>query len=146
MLPPAYEDGKCVPRGGFHSTLPSARIISTAYLPPDPTSNPDITDMVSIFGEFLDEDISQIVSDPFSPCCTNRKSNVYCWPIRIPSSDPFYEETDGCLNFIRSTQCQSNGICQQMNANTAYIDGSNIYGNNANEMKSLRTCKFNCHF
>ena len=54
----AYEDGYDVPRGGFNSYLPSARLVSSQAHTDTRREFPPITNMVPQFGQFLDHDIS----------------------------------------------------------------------------------------
>lgn len=76
-----------------------------------------------------------------SSCCQNAQSNVDCWSITIPGNDPFYSRRSvpqRCMDFTRSTTCSSRGSREQINTNTAFIDGSQIYGSDPQRTRSLR--------
>ena len=97
--------------------------------------------MLMQFGQFLDHDIS------FTPevnlesgklnCCNTPGLSPECFPITIPLPDPAFSEA--CHEFVRSSpHCSSPGVRQQLNAITAYIDGSQIYGSDAATAAALR--------
>ena len=74
-------------------------------------------------------------------------TNVHpeCWPIPIPSNDPFFPRVNTqtgrpiCLPFTRSLPGQQNlGARQQVNQNTAFIDASHIYGQTVCDSNKLR--------
>ena len=103
------------------------------------------TMMLMQFGQFLDHDIS------FTPefnldsgklnCCNTAGLSPECFPIEIPLPDPAF--TESCHEFVRSTpHCSSPSVRQQLNAITAYVDGSMIYGSDADTAANLRTNSF----
>ncbi|CAL4122151.1 unnamed protein product, partial [Meganyctiphanes norvegica] len=57
-----------------------------------------------------------------------------CFPINVPSNDPFYNSDVKCIRFVRSLPSISveldNEEMQQINQNTAFIDASQVYGSN----------------
>lgn len=168
ILPNAYEDGLSRPRQysvvlaskqtGERLKLPSARLISTSMH--DDKSNLHVRYSLALmqFGQFgVDHDLTRT---PFSvaidgsllDCSTcDSKQTIHrdCLPIEIPNDDlhfnsPKARELTGsgkkCLHFVRSLNGQTGiGPRQQINALTAYIDASNIYGSDNCEAKSLRS-------
>lgn len=140
---PNYDDGRNAPRGGQNSRLPNARVLSSQLHTDQNNVDPEYTNMVPQFGQFLDHDLS-VTPEANSQCCqaqTNRRPfpDNNCWPIQIVSPEPFFG-SPFCLDFTRSTPCiDSSGQRQQMNMNTAYIDGSMIYGSGDQRARTLRT-------
>ena len=64
IVPPAYQDGRSVPRGGRHpSSLPNPRWISQKNHPDSDIPDPRYTHMVMQFGQFLDHDITLTPKD-----------------------------------------------------------------------------------
>ncbi|XP_063439582.1 peroxidasin-like [Mytilus trossulus] len=151
-LTPEYEvQGTNLPRitGVSGSALPGAREISTtvhtASVAPDHLT-PPLSYFMMQFGQFLDHDITKTAiskgyADSNIQCCENPFRSD-CFPINVPLADPFYMGNIDCLNFVRST-ATPNLDCsfdyrQQLNELTHYIDGSNVYGSNDDELAQLR--------
>jgi len=68
-----------------------------------------------------------------------------CWPISVPQEDAYYPVKNGgaptsyCLPFTRSLPGQQNlGPREQLNQNSAFIDASQIYGENPCKANDLR--------
>lgn len=167
LLPNAYEDGLSKPRQfsvvlassqtGERLELPSARLISTSIH--DDRSQLHVRYSLALmqFGQFgVDHDLTRT---PFSvaldgslldcsPCDSKRTVHRDCMPIEIPDNDAHFQsqrarELTGngrkCLHFVRSLNGQTGlGPRQQINALTAYMDASEIYGSDNCEAKSLR--------
>lgn len=76
-------------------------------------------------------------------CCAGQQ-DANCWPIQIFNNDPFYARVSRpqtCMDFTRSTAfCfpTNSGVREQMNMNTAYIDGSQVYASNPQRSQQLR--------
>ncbi|XP_062573135.1 peroxidase-like protein [Saccostrea cucullata] len=148
VLPAAYDDFIDTPRtrsvtGGI---LPSARTVSNnvfQYL------GGGMTPVSAVFstylthhGQFIDHDViatpSEQLGTPENPraildCCfpVNEKPDA-CFNIFVPQPDPFFPPNRYCMNFVRHAgapplRCE-NGVRQQINQRTAFVDGSMIYG------------------
>ena len=97
--------------------------------------------MLMQFGQFLDHDISftpevNLDSGKFN-CCNSPGLSPECFAIEIPQPDPAFPES--CHEFVRSTpHCSSPDVRQQLNAITAYVDGSMIYGSDSVMANTLR--------
>ncbi len=132
LVPNQYEDGIGTPSG---ADRPNARVISNAIsdqrdqvrLPENPA-----TDMLWQWGQFLDHDITLTpVSDPEEP-----------FPIEVPVGDPDFDPqaTGGVeISMERSFYDDENGVREQVNEITAYIDASQVYGSNLEIARELRT-------
>ena len=67
-------------------------------------------------------------------CCTTHFDDEECYPIPVRLSDTFYGQLNPpvtCLEFPRTFDfcSENNGVRQQFNENTHFIDASNVYGN-----------------
>ncbi|XP_067656764.1 thyroid peroxidase-like [Haliotis asinina] len=164
FLPPAYGDGISLPRtkSVTGADLPSARLISLlVHVTEDPDDIPkyrDFTHMVMQWGHFTDHDIthSPVQTRPnrrplLADCCLEGAAAFAaralpggnpCFPISVPPNDPFFVGRT-CLSFTRSIQapnlqCQLDGPVEQVNAITAFLDSSNVYGSSQEESDSHR--------
>lgn len=135
LAPTAYADGLNSMSGG---TRPSARSVSnaidaqTSSIP----NNRNLTDMVYVFGQFLDHDITRTIA-------TTGDSQ----PIKVPTGDAQFDPTasgTATIPFTRSTFVSNTGTAstgprQQNNWVTSFIDGSQVYGSDSDRARALRT-------
>lgn len=160
LLNPIYTDG-------IHSfkrsvtkkfVLPSARVVSERMIQRESDNMPSgrFTVAFAHWGEFVEHDLAQTVShkmvhfDSSINCCTPdgnklapRHIHPFCSAIEVPNDDKFYGDKNvKCLSYVRSMgglrgDC-SFGPLDQLNQATHYLDGSQIYGNDEEQTKSLR--------
>lgn len=104
--------------------------------------------MVAVFGQFLDHDITATAlsqnqdNEPIDCCSEDGEPHPECFPVVLGPGDPNYDLYNiTCMNFIRSAPAPTErfGPRQQLNQASAFIDGSVIYGYNAEKVESLRS-------
>ena len=138
-LAPEYADNSSAPFSGStgtysrqESSLPLARTVSISFHPDEDLPSQEVTHMVTQWGQFLDHDITLTPENEVHDCCHD-PAQPECFPLSLPSNDPFYSSlstAQTCLEFTRSTAfCEDpNTTREQMNAITAFVDASNVYG------------------
>uniref|UniRef100_A0A8C2KTB4 Eosinophil peroxidase n=1 Tax=Cyprinus carpio TaxID=7962 RepID=A0A8C2KTB4_CYPCA len=155
-LSPEYEDPRGAPRGWnpqhtYHNhTLPPVRltdVIIVLY-----THNENISLDMSLshllveWGQWIDHDLTLTPQSPSTAAfktgadCTRTCSrDTPCFPIQIPLSDP-RTGTQSCMPFFRSApSCTVPlGHREQLNAITAFVDASMVYGSSDGLSGALR--------
>jgi peroxidase len=134
----AYGDGVSSPAG---QDLPSARAISNllSAQSADMTGNArGLSDYIYAWGQFLDHDID----------LTNTQSGdgAETLNIAVPKGDPYFDPASTGTQVIPLTRSaydlatgtSKTNVRQQINAITAFIDGSQIYGSDEATAASLR--------
>lgn len=137
--PTTYADGVSEPRGGWSSTLPSARAVSNACAAQSGSilNNRNLSDWVWQWGQFLDHDLD--LTDGASP--------AEAFNVAVPLGDPFFDPGNTGTQVIglnRSAYDPSTGTGvgnprQQVNQITSWIDASNVYGSDTTRANALRT-------
>ena len=131
MMTADYEDGISEPQT---AGLPGAREISNAFAaPPLPRINSArVSDFFWQWGQFLDHDIDlTMVADP-----------VESFDISVPAGDPFFDPQGTATQVIplfRSAYVDVSGVREQINAISAFIDASNVYGSDVARAAELRS-------
>ena len=158
-LLPQYSDGVWRPKvSKAGSALPSARLVSINIIPDVDAPSELDTHNVMQWGQFVDHDITHTplfrLSNENSTgiqCCSQDGSATInrlvkhpeCFPIEIPSNDPFFSRHgQRCMNFVRSMPAPqlscTFGYGEQMNQITHFHDGSNLYGSDEEDARDLR--------
>lgn len=143
-------DGHNTPRmfsvSGDNILLPSPRGVSR-FIHNDKNRLDTLTMWVMQFGQFIDHDITSapVPTEHNSSinCCNIPPQQIpeECFTVMIPKNDPVFPT---CMEFVRSEPARdAEGHIiyprEQLNALTSFIDGSGIYGSNAETSARLRT-------
>lgn len=129
-----YADGLSSPAGDGR---PSARVVSNAIADQggqDIISDRMLSAMIYAWGQFLDHDLDLTVGGS-----TER------FPITVPTGDVSFDPSSTGTQTIpltRSAFDPTTGVSsyrEQINAVTAWLDGSMLYGSNASTASALRT-------
>lgn len=126
-----YADGRDAPAG---ENRMGARDISNAVAAQSESvpNTLGVSDFVWQWGQFLDHDIDLTeLAEPTEP-----------FSIPVPQGDVFFDpEATGTqiIHFNRSKFNRVLDVRQQVNAMTAYIDASHVYGADSNRAMALRT-------
>ncbi|MCB1095697.1 MAG: hypothetical protein KDN22_09000 [Verrucomicrobiae bacterium] len=130
MAPSEYADGSDAPAG---SERASARSISNACASTsgDKPNSLALTDYVWQWGQFIDHDIdlTAVVGEDEQ------------FDIAVPTGDPWFDPAgtgEATIPMDRSIYNYIEGVRQQTNEITAFIDGSNVYGSSAEIATELR--------
>ncbi|CAH1108455.1 unnamed protein product [Psylliodes chrysocephalus] len=155
LLPSVYDDGISKPRsiGVTGVPLPNPRVVSRVIHPDISNLHGRYTLMTMQFAQFLDHDLTmtpihkgfhESIPDCRS-CDSKRTVHPECNPFPIPSGDNYYPEiniTSGermCIPSMRSLPGQQKlGPREQVNQNTAFLDASQVYGENHCVLRDLK--------
>lgn len=115
--------------------LPSAREVSNAVADQAELTDNDryLTDFVWLWGQFIDHDITlSVEADPAEEL-----------EIEVPTGDTYFDPFgtgEATITLDRSDyEVDEDGVRQQVNTITAYIDGSMVYGSDEATAASLRS-------
>ena len=111
-------------------SLPNPRLVSAVFHSDSDVPDSKATHMVTQMGQFLDHDITLTPETHAEECCEHPELDENCFPISIPSVDPFYSLRSAgpvrCLEFTRST-----GFCEEEDeredSHHEQINGKNKY-------------------
>ncbi|XP_039320734.2 putative oxidoreductase PXDNL isoform X2 [Saimiri boliviensis] len=153
LLQPAYQDGVRAPRGlglpvGSRQALPPPRLVASVWArAAAATRGHSHTRMLLHWGRFLEHDLDHTVpalsmarfadGRPCSSVCTD---DPPCFPAG-PRHAPcvlFARSSPVCARGRPSARAHSVYAREQINQQTAYIDGSNVYGSSELESQALR--------
>ncbi len=127
----AYDDGADDPSG---LDRPSAREVSNAVCTQTESMPNDrgFSDFIWQWGQFLDHDITAV----------GTAVPIEAFDIAVPTGDLYFDPTgtgNETIPLNRSAYEMVDGIRQQMNSITSFIDASNVYGCDDERAYALRT-------
>ncbi|XP_060086064.1 myeloperoxidase-like [Ylistrum balloti] len=162
LIAAKYEDDVNEPRykGVNKVPLPSARDVSVKVLynesDPETPYALDLTMMMTVWGQFLDHDITEtpMTKGLFGTtvACCSLPNNEWklrknqCSVIPISPDDYHYKQFGAtCMDLVRSLPTTANpcipGVREQINGITAFIDASQVYGSDDEVAVDLRSGK-----
>ena len=130
LFDPTYGDGVESPAG---EDRPSARVVSNAVAAQadDLPNRRGATDFLWQWGQFIDHDIVETPTvDPAEP-----------FDITVPTGDPWFDPNSTgtkTISLNRSYYEYSNGMREQVNGITAFIDASQVYGSDDIRANTLK--------
>ena len=134
IAPTSYADGVSTPT----ISRPNARNISNLVFAQDESvpNASQASDILWQWGQFIDHDITLSPGNPEEP-----------FPVRVPQGDPIFDPNgtgQKAIHVDRSVFDPETGTDQQnsrrqINAITAFIDASQVYGSDENRALALRT-------
>ena len=127
-----YGDGSCTPAGADRK---GAREVSNgvnAIDDPGVLDGSELSSFVWAWGNIVDHDMTLIkVASPPEEL-----------DIPVPTCDPTFDPRclgGRVLHFQRSNSTMVDGVCQQINANSAFLDASFVYGSDLGRSQVLRS-------
>ncbi|XP_058057408.1 peroxidase [Anopheles bellator] len=162
LLPAAYDDGIYTFRRSVSGgELPLARQISGQFHTATQNGGHRDAGRHSValvqWSQFIEHDLAKTTVQTMHDgtqieCCTNEHGPLLpryrhpasCAPLPVPAEDPFYRKHQAtCLNYVRSALSLGEtchlGPANQLNAATARLDLSQVYGSTANDTSQLRS-------
>ncbi|CAG5103234.1 Oidioi.mRNA.OKI2018_I69.chr1.g678.t1.cds [Oikopleura dioica] len=139
--------------------LPLVRAVSNSLArvaEADVISDIQYTHLLTVWGQYIDHDLGitpqskSISSFQGNTRCESTCENLNpCFPIQLPAGDPKLLLGRQCLPFFRSAAiCGTGAIVpggltwqqprEQVNANTAFLDASTVYGSNLKTKEMIR--------
>ncbi|MFG0243073.1 MAG: peroxidase family protein [Phycisphaerales bacterium JB054] len=132
IVPSDYGDGVSTPAG---ADRPSARFVSNTVHAQDGAYIPNLhgySDFMWQWGQFVDHDITE----------TPLASPSEAFDIAVPTGDVWFDPFgtgDATIPLDRSAWSLVDGVREQVNNLTAYIDATNVYGAEEERTHELRT-------
>ncbi|ROT86000.1 hypothetical protein C7M84_023985 [Penaeus vannamei] len=151
-MPPDYGDGVSSLRLARDGTdLPSARLVTNVVHTNQLVESRSYTVLTMSWGQFVDHDITATALSKGSnmmaiPCCSVEVLeeptllHPQCASIPVPPDDPFYAAHNLTCMDLRAP-LRPPGPREQINQQTAFLDGSVIYGTSDEQLGSLRIHK-----
>ncbi|KRZ10274.1 Peroxidase mlt-7 [Trichinella zimbabwensis] len=143
ILPAVYEDGIAIRPGSRPSAREATRFLLSS---PQLVTSGKWNMLLMQFGQFIVHDISKTSLLPADRCGTCTDIPGRCFPIKVETIDPRFGcvRPPCCLFFTRSSPLCGTGAQskrEQVNENTAFLDGSAIYSSSLPDSLRLKDSK-----
>ncbi|CAI4221331.1 unnamed protein product [Auanema sp. JU1783] len=136
MLSAAYDDGFNALVATIRRNRPNAREISMFLLSSSRALDSHANSMLMQFAQFVSHDVTK---NSLINTCNCQSAGPQCGNVIVPAADRGGRQ---CIPFTRSTPVCGTGvpnrIREQLNLNTAFIDGSLIYASESVTLRALR--------
>uniref|UniRef100_A0A915HJE6 Peroxidase n=1 Tax=Romanomermis culicivorax TaxID=13658 RepID=A0A915HJE6_ROMCU len=142
-----FEDGDSLPMGTNPNERPSARDASRLLLSANISLNDNrFNALLMQFGQFIVHDISKFSFLPFDSCSAGCQSATHkCSPILTNANDAKFgrcAQPPCCLLLVRSSPVCGSRPRLELNEQSSFLDGSQIYGNSLTDNDRLRDGAF----
>ncbi|TMS40188.1 hypothetical protein L596_006599 [Steinernema carpocapsae] len=139
LLEPNYDDGVNAPVGSRKRHLPNAREVTNHLLRTPATFSVPANAMLMQFGQFLSHDMTSNTIDQHCGCGSH---DINCINVIIPPAEKRTGARRNCIALSRATAACGTSFGtnprEQVNGNTPFIDGSQIYGSDSKTQNNFR--------
>ncbi|KAJ1348042.1 Peroxidase mlt-7 [Parelaphostrongylus tenuis] len=139
-FPSQYDDGIEEPVSSIIISRPTAREANRVMLSsPQSVVHDKYNNMMMQWGQFISHDLAKTTLQASASCISCVPVKSRCMPIPISPKDPNpIFKLRKCLRVSRSSPVCGLTPREQLNENTAYIDGSMVYGSSLMDLHKFR--------
>ncbi|KAK0393081.1 hypothetical protein QR680_000045 [Steinernema hermaphroditum] len=143
LMQPEYDNRLSEPVSSLLNLRPSSREASRLILSSRKTVHTtDLNALLMQFGQLMSHDMAKTTLVPSAKCNVCQNIPGRCMAVFITQNDPNNNfKSNTCIRVSRSSAICGSGNTkprQQLNENTAYIDGSPVYGSSVGDLHKFR--------